>query len=64
MIKIDYIEEAGQYYYQCVNEIQFMNLVTSSISYDHDNFYNIIHNGTTVKKRRIGKKRIFNYSMS
>ena len=66
MIRIDYIEEAGQYYYQCVEEIQFMNLIATSISYfDHnDNFYSIIHNGTTIRRRKSGKKRIFNYSMS
>lgn len=43
MTNIDYIEEIGQHYYQCIIEVRRMNLVTFSTSYDRNRFYIIMH---------------------
>lgn len=55
MIKIDYIEDAGQHYYQCVIEISKMKLIDPIL------LVNIPNEIMIVKKRRSGKRTVINF---
>lgn len=55
MRKIEYIEEMGQHYYQCVIEVNKMELVDPAIFVNISNSKMIINRRRPIKKALISK---------
>lgn len=66
MIKYDYIEEAGQHYWQCLVEIANPKFVNHAFVYDHNSFYNMVHVEEYLDRFPVKhtRKHVFNYAIN